>query len=275
MSVIVPSTRSEQLAHQVDALARQTFDRPWELVVVTAGPPEELEVLLTALGRPCTVLRRSKAGPSAARNVGAREARADLLAFCDDDDEVGEQWLAALVHRLATADAAAGPWELDRNDSSVVAAYGLPTRQEALATVGGWLPFGETSNLAVRRDAFDAVGGFDEEFLTAEDRDLCIRLQLAGYTLAFVPEAVVHRRLRPSTWHVMVQAHRWARGEVLLYRRHRAHGMPPEDGLRAWLRVGRDVPHLLSGTRRAGWLRRLAERTGRLDGSLRYRTRYL
>ena len=65
--------------------------------------------------------------------------------------------------------------------------------------------------LLIRSDAFQALGGFDEGYrMYCEDVDLCIRLQLAGWTLAGVDEAVVehpaqrasHRQWRYFRWHL-------------------------------------------------------------------------
>ncbi len=276
VSVIVPVSRPDALPGQLRALAAQALEAPWEVILVVAEPASLPPLQPSAPGCDLRVVRCADAiGPGAARNLGARSARAPVLAFTDDDDEVAEGWLRALVDALQHADAAGGASDLRRlNDDRWIAAYGLPPVQSPLAIAWPGVHFAETSNLAVRRSVFDELGGFHAPMRTAEDRDFSARLQEAGRVLAFVPEAVLHRRLRSSTRAIASQAYRWARGDPLLYRRHRVHGMPPSDGLAAWLRLLRDVPHLLSAGRRTSWLRRAAERVGRLSGSVRHRTWY-
>jgi GT2 family glycosyltransferase len=207
-------------------------------------------------------------------------ARGELLAFCDDDDQVAPGWLAAMVDALQDHDVVGGAEDLDLlNDPEAIAGSGrYPGIATALPTVSGWRPFIETTNLGIRRAAFERVGGFDERFVASEDRDLSLRLQSAGYSLWFAPAAVIHRRLRVGARPQAHQAVVWGRSEVLLYRFHRGDGMPPagpDGGWRAWARLVRDLPHLADRARRGAWLRQGAYRLGRLLGSLQYRTWYL
>ena len=62
----------------------------------------------------------------------------------------------------------------------------------------GFLPFALSANLAVRREVFEAVHGFDEELSPEEDVDLCWRLQLAGYRFTVAADAVVEKRERAT-----------------------------------------------------------------------------
>jgi GT2 family glycosyltransferase len=276
VSVVIPSVRPDLLADQLQALAGQRFDRPWEVVIVTADPPTDSPGDLPIR----TVRVDGPLPPGAARNLGVAAARGELLAFCDDDDLVAAGWLAAIVDALQDHDVVGGAEDVDRlNDPGAIAGSGrYPGIATALPTVSGWRPFIETTNLGIRRTAFERVGGFDERFVASEDRDLSLRLQAAGFQLWFAPAAVIHRRLRVGPRAQAHQAVVWGRSEVLLYRCHRGDGMPPagpDGGWRAWARLVRDLPHLADRARRGVWLRRGAYRVGRLVGSLQYRTRYL
>ena len=106
------------------------------------------------------------------------------------------------------------PWELVRRR---VRGYAPPAAPEWLAGVF----------LLFRRDAFSAIGGFDEGyFMYCEDADICVRLRLAGWPLAFVREAHVvhaaqrssHRRLRYLGWHLSSLARLWRSRTFWRYR---------------------------------------------------------
>jgi GT2 family glycosyltransferase len=88
----------------------------------------------------------------------------------------------------------------------------------------GFLPAGLGANLAIRRAAFEAVGGFTEELLIGEDIDLCWRLQLQGYRFVIDFGALVSKRERQETMQVFRQAAKYGLSGPALYRRHRATG---------------------------------------------------
>ncbi|MDX1383271.1 MAG: glycosyltransferase family 2 protein [Thermoanaerobaculia bacterium] len=83
----------------------------------------------------------------------------------------------------------------------------------------GWL---SGACLCVRREAFEAIGGFDESFfLYFEDADLCLRLRAAGWKVAVVPDAhAIHDKGRGGTSSASEVPYR--RAQFLFYRRHRS-----------------------------------------------------
>ena len=101
----------------------------------------------------------------------------------------------------------------------------------------GFLPAGLGANLAVRREAFESVGGFAEELLIGEDIDLCWRLQLEGYRFVIEFGAVVAKRERPGFQEVFRQAAAYGRSGPALYRRHRRTGAKRNLGgaAKSWL----------------------------------------
>jgi hypothetical protein len=116
------------------------------------------------------------------RNAGAARARGGALSFLDADCLVEHDYLARAEAALArSACAATG------------SRYALPARPhwierswEALhaGRGDGAVPYINAGNLVVRRDAFDAVGGFDPLLESGEDAELCARLRRAGYCLS-------------------------------------------------------------------------------------------
>jgi GT2 family glycosyltransferase len=125
-----------------------------------------------------------------------------LLAFTDADCVPETGWLAALLECLAAAPLVAGPVRLQASSSpSRVERFELLWRfdQERNVREHGWAA---SANLGVRRELYEALGGFDPAYrLIGEDVDLCLRAGAADHPLGFCPGAVVahdaETRLRP------------------------------------------------------------------------------
>lgn len=150
-----------------------------------------------AAAMPVRLLIESHGGPAQARNRGARAARADLLAFTDDDCRPRPDWLAALLDRAQSDPGAllggrvinAFPENPYSTASHLVLEYlSHAGRQDA-----GEPAFFPTCNLAVPRNQFLALGGFDTSFPFAagEDRDFCDRWWQAGCPARDAPDAAV------------------------------------------------------------------------------------
>ncbi|MEJ7582561.1 MAG: glycosyltransferase [Acidimicrobiales bacterium] len=210
-----------------------TRDRPEHLeaclrsVRASLGPDDEVVVVDSASSDPlvsdvahgygAVYLRSEVPGASRARNIGWRSARHDVIAFVDDDVRVLPGWAPALGNTFATFPATA----------FVTGRLGLPpgttwtdvpisTKEEVEPAVleaetAGVL--GHGANLAVRRQALQAVNGFDErlgaggDFMAQEDNDLIDRLFATGLTGRYEPEAEgwheqwrSRRELAPLNW---------------------------------------------------------------------------
>jgi glycosyltransferase involved in cell wall biosynthesis len=142
------------------------------------------------------LIRQLPAGPAAARNTGARHARAGVICLTDDDCEPSPMWAEALARALEDgADAAAGTTRTAHPRRALAVAADLITEAPVEPTSGAGLSFAPSNNLAVRAAVLRRVP-FDELYPLAagEDRDWCARLTDAGYTLRREPRAeLVHR----------------------------------------------------------------------------------
>lgn len=150
------------------------------------------------------VAHAGERGFATACNAGAREARGRRLLFVNDDVELEATTVAALEHILDDPGVAAvGPnvWseQLRRSESGSRLEWRrgvLDARQDALPENGVWdVPFLTGAAVAVRRDEFLRIGGFDERLAPYywEDVDLCLRLR-AGRRLLVVGDAIVRHR---------------------------------------------------------------------------------
>ncbi len=120
------------------------------------------------------------------RNAGVAQTTAPLVAFIDADHRIAPGWLAAALAALSnpTVAAAGAPYHAPENGTWVQRTYDGLRRHSDRVEPAEWFGAG---NLVVRRDAFDAIGGFDASLESCEDVDLCARLRSAGWRLLNVP----------------------------------------------------------------------------------------
>jgi GT2 family glycosyltransferase len=283
ISVVLPTRNgAETIARQLEALARQSYEDPWELLVADNGSTDETRQVAESFRGRIPELQvvdaAGKPGVPYACNVAFDAARSDLLAICNDDDEVDEGWLAAIRRALSDHDIVAGRMEHDRlNEAWVVAVRGRPQEDRLLYwSFGTHLPFGGGATLGVRRPLHERIGGFDEAMTPAgEDMDYCWRAQYAGAELRFAPEAVTHYAFRHRLGEIFGQGRSYGKGNVLVYRKHRPLGLPPvrwQTAIRAWLEIVRNGLLAFDKVRRGRFVWYLGWRIGMLEYSLKYRT---
>jgi GT2 family glycosyltransferase len=272
ISVIVPVHNGMPwLEEQLSALAAQQCPQPWEVVVADNGSTDHSAAFAGQFADAHDNFRlvdaSSVKGPPAARNAGVRAASGDLLVFCDADDVVQVGWLNSFAKALDEVDVVAGVFDFWSLNGLRASAH-----QPASMRQLGFLPAGLGANLAVRRRAFEEVGGFAEELLVGEDIDLCWRLQLAGYRFVIDFDAQVAKRERPEFMQVFRQAAAYGRSGPALYRRYRGTGARRNltGALKSWLWLVAAAPSLVHrGGHRLDWARAAGMRSGRLAGSLR------
>jgi glycosyltransferase involved in cell wall biosynthesis len=281
VSVVMPVRNgAEHIEDQLTALASQTYTGPWELIVVDNGCSDQtidiVREFSPRLPRVTIADARARRGLNRARNVGAATARGDFLVFCDADDVASLGWLEAMTEAACNADIVGGRLEWETLNDSVVRAWRPQAPMDDLVADHGFLRYAPGGNLGVWAAVAREVG-WDEEFsFGSSDHGFSWRAQLAGYRLAFAPEAVMRQRFRRTLWTLARQQFRYGRSGAQLQRKYSSIGAPGPDNreaLRIWRNLLRTVPHLW-GSRglRGHWIQLAAFRLGRLVGSVRERT---
>lgn len=227
VSVVMPSyERPAMLQRCLAALAAQTLaGDEYEIVVVHDGPSDAAREIvaqhaaeLAARGGPRLEFHAPPhRGPAAARNVGWRHARADIIAFTDDDTVPDPSWLGAGLAALRPdVDAVWG--------RVVVPLRPLPSDYERDAAGLANARF-VTANCFCRKATLERLGGFDERFQQAwrEDSDLYFRLIDADATIVHAPAAIVVHPVRPAPWGVSLKQQRKVIYDALLFKKHRLH----------------------------------------------------
>ena len=191
--------RWDQLRDAVESVRSQAVPVLETVVVVDHNP-----ALLARAQREftdCAVMANTGSrGASGARNTGAAACHSEIVAFLDDDARSSAHWLAALLSHFTGEDivgvggridplwAVAPPrWFPEEFGWAVGFSYlGMPEQAQRVRNV--W-----TSNMAIRRSVFMAIGGFREDFgkvgdvARPEDTDLCLRAAAGGGSWLYEP----------------------------------------------------------------------------------------
>lgn len=272
ISIIIPAfDEADRIGGQLAALAAQIPGDDCEVIVADNGSRDGTPAVVASWSDrlPVRVVDASaRRGPAAARNDAARVARGDLLVFVDADDVVLPGFVDAWRDLPADVVFATGPVVF------FPAGAAPPADARAAAPVlpvqMGFLPYALGANLAVRRAAFDRVGGFDESYRAAEDVDLSWRLQLDGVRLDLVPGAVVAKREAAGFAATVRQYVAYGRRDPQLYRAYRDLGVPGPRWravLRAYAGLVVRAPLLWRPEERRRFAHQLGRRAGRLAGS--------
>jgi len=284
ISVVVPVLNGlPWLEDQLEALSRQDFDQPWELIIADNGSSDGSVGLVerwisdrrtAPLCTPLLTDASATKGPAAARNAGVRTSKGDVLAFCDADDVVSPGWLNSLDAALTDdqgLDLVAGTFDFGALNGGSPSAP-VPAAMGQFA----FLPAGLASNLAVRRSAFEAAGGFSEEMNVGEDIDFCWRVQLAGGRFGLATDAVVQRREPSSLGDLFRQTWSYGRSGPELFRRFRGSGAKRSirSASKSWLWLLLNVPKIVRHDTRRAWVRAAGMRLGRISGCVTQKVFY-
>jgi histidinol-phosphate phosphatase family protein len=214
--VVVPTVGRDSLARLLEALGSGSVPVPGRVLVVDDRRDRVRPLPLS--GFQVEVVPGRAAGPAAARNLGWRRARAEWVAFLDDDVVPGPTWAAELLGDLAGL-----PREVAASQGRIVVpmpAGRRPTDWErnlrGLETAR-WA----TADMAYRRQVLAEVGGFDERFPRAyrEDADLGLRVAGARYRIV-VGRRVVTHPVRPAGALVSVRLQAGNADDVLMLAVH-------------------------------------------------------
>lgn len=281
LSVVIPCYNGEAtIGSALEALGRQSWSEPWEIVLADNGSTDRTTAVVERYRERLPNLRlvdaSAKRGSGFAMNTAVREAHGEWLAICDADDEVGEGWLAAVGEALSRHELISYRQEHERLNEGWLRETREQEFSEALPIL--WfpphIPFTGAGCLAMHRSLFVKLGGFDESVLL-EDLDFCIRAHAHEASIILVPEAVLHYRYRQTLGGIFRQAYRYGLGVAQVQRRYKRRG-ERYPGQRKWLVGGwRPVLWRLFRAHRRGhrakivW--QLGWQLGRYHGSLKFR----
>jgi glycosyltransferase involved in cell wall biosynthesis len=191
VTVVVAVYNGEKyLRAALESLYAQDYE-PFEVVFVDDGSTDDTAAIACSFPD-IRYVRQENGGLASARNTGLSMARGEYLAYLDDDDLIPPNKLRRQAEYLTS-----------HSDVGCVLA-----RQEIMLEPGieppEWLTrdpiFGDLDGIPfvsamIRTELLRQVGGFDETYRFAEDRDLFVRLREHGINIEVIPEVLLFRRM--------------------------------------------------------------------------------
>ena len=185
-SVVIPTyNRKGLLKRCIDSLLNQSY-KDFEIIVVDDGSTDGTRDILKCMK--VKYIRQKRKGPAAARNTGIKSAKAEIIAFTDDDCEIDRDWVKNVVLSFNDKyDAVKGNTKSRLNKKDSLAWH---LEKHIYVSKGS----SATNNIAYKRKALEVVNYFDEYFPVPayEDVDLLTRFKMKGLKIKYCKDAVVY-----------------------------------------------------------------------------------
>jgi len=230
VSVIVPvRNRADEIASCLESLLRLRYPlEKLDLIVVDdASEDRTPEVVSTFPVHLISVAQRSQA--SFCRNVGAQQAKGEILAFIDSDCQAHALWLRELLPAFREPGIGVVGGLVD----SVLEAKAVDRYEKVKSSLnmGPWFRRSEETdrffyvpscNLLTRKDLFAELGGFRADLHVGEDVDYCWRAQDRGYEVEYRPRGKIFHRHRNTLRGFCSRRFDYGTSEPLLQQIHRS-----------------------------------------------------
>jgi glycosyltransferase involved in cell wall biosynthesis len=202
VSIIIPTyNRAQLLPAAIESVLGQGYPNT-EVIIVDDGSTDDTQEVLGRFGNRINVVTQENKGAAAARNIGIRSSKGEIVAFLDSDD----LWLPTKLERQVALLEKAGHAvpcclsniELAYSEGRVGSSFDLSLIKPSIEE-GLWINVLEVlatrfilfnQAVAIRREALERVGGYNENYLIMEDHDLALRLALLG-PWAFIRQPLV------------------------------------------------------------------------------------
>ena len=205
VTIVIPALRRPELLDRCIISLRRHAPGA-DAVVVLNGATDDVRAVAVGHDGIRVVEAPTNLGFAGGCNLGAAASHEPFIGFLNDDAEVTEGWLDALVAALVELPRAGLVGSLQVSHDGVcidagadVDADGRFTRRgnglrvEDLTFERAAVAYVSAASVLIRREAWEAVRGFDEGFFPGyfEDVDLCFRLRRAGWDSVIEPKSVV------------------------------------------------------------------------------------
>jgi glycosyltransferase involved in cell wall biosynthesis len=222
ISVVIPAYNAAKfITLAVDSVLAQTYPVA-EILIVDDGSIDETAQIVSGLSSPVRLIRKTNGGPAAARNLGARQAIGDWLAFLDADDS----WLPEKLERQMT---------LARPEVGLIHCLYKEPSGMAVPDVICFDDLWERnyigcSTVLMRKELFLKLDGFDVDpkLVGVEDYNFWMRVAASGYLLVTLQDVLI--RYTPAPGSLTQQVERFANAELV--NRHKTAAQFGIDGAR-------------------------------------------
>ena len=225
-SVIVPTFNGAcRIGTCLEALLKQTPPKNIEILVVNDGSTDNTVGAVERFSG-VRLISQANAGPAAARNRGALEARGTIILFTDDDCVATPDWLDAMLEPFQDPEVVGAKGVYRTRQTSLVARFVQIEYEDRYRFMRSQssIDFIDTYSAAFRRDRFLAMNGYDISFpvACAEDIELSYRMSARGWKMKFAPAAIVYHTHPDTIWRYLKKKYKFAFWRVLAVRKNPA-----------------------------------------------------
>lgn len=225
-TIVIPTYgRPRQLTGCLESLSALEFpSEDMEVVIVDDGSEAPAHDIVSEFQNRLALrmIVQQHAGPATARNRGVEKARGTFIAFTDDDCRPERDWLLKLKERFAVNP----DWVVAGNTVNALEDNPYAAASQAIIDyLNSYYNvkdarFMTSNNLALSRERFMKIGGFDTSFplAAAEDREFCDRCIHYGYETVFAPEVVVRHAHALTASRFLRQHYNYGRGADKFHR---------------------------------------------------------
>ncbi len=229
VSIIIPTFNgASRIGNCLEALLTQVAGLDVEVLVVNDGSTDETDSAVERYSG-VRLITQPNAGPASARNLGAQEARGDILLFTDDDCVPMPAWVDAMLAPFSDAEVVGAKGVYRTHQKSLAARFVQVEYEDRYAKMSGLpsIDFIDTYSAAFRRERFLEMNGYDTSFpvACAEDIELSYRMSARGWKMKFAPEAIVYHT-HPETFRAYFKKkYKFAFWRVLAVRKNPGKGI--------------------------------------------------
>lgn len=226
VSVIVPVLNaSSHIDDCIMSLIDQDFPRTqYEIIIVDNGSKDDTLNILKRYKGHIEIFSESKKGSYAARNNGIAGSKGKIIAFTDADCIADKNWIKELCKAFISEDIGCVVGNVKAYPGkSLIEIFsknkGILSQKVGLESK--FLPYGQTANMAFRKDVFETIGEFDNSLISGGDADISWRMQIeTGYKLVYCQNSIVEHRHRTSLKGLFKQQFRYGFGRISLYKKY-------------------------------------------------------
>lgn len=226
VSIIIPvKNGAAKIKDLLDSLMHVDYDRDkLEIIVVDGNSNDGTKEIVSKY--PVKLLVEEKPGVNAARNAGIKNSTGEIIAFTDHDCVVPRDWVKKIVENLQNPEVGCVGGQILRYNDEFLARYAdesiIPVmrifkKKTLLHKISSPVYYPVGCNFAVKREAIEKTGSFDERFEYGFDElEFAERVCEKGYKILLTPEITVRHKHRSSLYELLRQAFRYGQGGGLV-----------------------------------------------------------
>jgi Glycosyltransferases, probably involved in cell wall biogenesis len=226
VSIVIPvKNGAEEIRDLLDSLMQIDYDTDkLEIIVVDGCSTDGTREIVSKY--PVKLLVEEKPGVNAARNVGIKNSTGEIIAFTDHDCVVPRDWVKKIVENLKDPEVGCVGGQILRYNNDFLARYAdesiIPvmrifSKKVLLNKISSPAYYPVGCNFAVKREAVEKTGFFDERFEYGFDElEFAERVCKKGYRILLTPEITVRHKHRSTVSELLKQAYRYGQGGGLI-----------------------------------------------------------